>query len=261
MFDIHAALRRWSLWLVAAGTAMLAFFQYAPDQALQLWNLLPPEFQARVPKIFGLDVGFALIVLGKLAMFVKQKWVMDRLRAFCAWFRTMTADKAGEVKRTGGALTAAAVALIALVGPVAYDRLHQDVPKHEGTVYSGYLDPVKIPTKCSGDTTNVVVGRVYTDEECRVSLDTQLLAHARPVLACSPELRGRPYILAATIDLTYNIGASAYCRSTVAKRFRAGDFRGGCAAMSAWVYAGGRKLPGLVKRRADNRALCERGLS
>ena len=27
-----------------------------------------------------------------------------------------------------------------------------------------------------------------------------------------------------------------------------------------WVTAGGRVLPGLVKRRAEERALCERGL-
>ncbi|MDN7525159.1 MULTISPECIES: glycoside hydrolase family protein [Burkholderia] len=65
----------------------------------------------------------------------------------------------------------------------------------------------------------------------------------------------------------YNVGAGAYCSSTTAKRFNAGEWKGACRAMNEadngrpqWVTAGGRVLPGLVKRRAEERALCERGL-
>lgn len=150
--------------------------------------------------------------------------------------------------------------LAAVVGAAAAAILFQTVPVHEGEGRVGYLDPVGIPTKCYGDTTNVVVGQRYTDAECRESLETQLIAHAEPVLKCTPVLQGKTYQLAAAVSFAYNIGTGAYCKSTAAKKFNAGDFAGACAEFSRWTLAKGKTLPGLVKRRAEERALCETGL-
>jgi lysozyme len=61
----------------------------------------------------------------------------------------------------------------------------------------------------------------------------------------------------ASVSLTYNIGVKAFCGSTVAKRFNTGDYAGACAAFDMWNKQGGRVLPGLVKRRAEERAVCE----
>jgi len=149
------------------------------------------------------------------------------------------------------------VGLAAVVGGVAAAILYVVVPDFEGTVNVGYTDMVGIPTKCSGDTTDVVIGRRYTDAECRASLETQLIAHAAPVLDCVPQLAGHPYQIAASVSLAYNIGVEAFCRSTAAARFRAGDWRGACRAIEMWNTAGGRVVPGLVRRRAEERALCE----
>lgn len=134
------------------------------------------------------------------------------------------------------------------------------VPAEEGTVYRGYLDPVGIPTKCMGDTENVIVGRKYSFEECTASLNKRLADHAEPVVACVPQLVGRPNQLVAAVDLAYNIGSDAFCKSSIAKHYRAGRLAQACAGYSAWVYAKGKKLPGLVKRRAKERALCEKDL-
>lgn len=157
--------------------------------------------------------------------------------------------------------------LVSVVGATAAAILFAIVPKFEGVVNRGYLDPIGIPTKCSGDTHDVTLGRRYSDAECRASLETQLIAHAEPVLKCTPGLKGRTYQLAAAVSFAYNIGTMAYCGSTTAKRFNAGDFKGACRAMNEsdngraqWVTADGQVLPGLVKRRAEERALCERGL-
>lgn len=148
--------------------------------------------------------------------------------------------------------------LAAIVGVVAAGILYTVVPREEGTVYVGYLDVVGIPTKCMGDTTNVRVGRRYTDAECRASLDRQLVAHAAPVMACTPGISGNGHDnqRAAAISLAYNIGTSAYCRSTVRTRFNARDYRGACDAFMAWTYAGGRQIRGLVLRRGRERVLC-----
>lgn len=152
------------------------------------------------------------------------------------------------------------IRLAAIVGAVAAGILYAVVPQFEGTVNVGYLDIAGVATKCSGDTTDVIVGHRYTDAECRESLETQLIAHAGPVLECVPQLEGHPYQLAASVSLAYNIGVAAFCQSTVAARFRAGDWPAACRAFEMWNRAGGRIVPGLARRRAEERALCETGL-
>lgn len=37
---------------------------------------------------------------------------------------------------------------------------------------------------------------------------------------------------------------------------RSGKYADGCNQLSRWVYADGRKLQGLIKRREKERALC-----
>lgn len=157
--------------------------------------------------------------------------------------------------------------LTGIVGATTAAILYLIVPAHEGNILKGYLDPVGIPTKCMGDTNDVVVGKRYTEEECRISLETQLIAHAEPVLKCVPQLEGRTYQLAASVSFAYNIGVNAFCNSTAARRFRNGDWKGGCKSFNEsdngkpqWITARGKVLPGLVKRRAEERALCETGL-
>lgn len=137
----------------------------------------------------------------------------------------------------------------------------------EGNVLQGYLDPAGIPTKCVGDTNNVIVGKAYTETECLESLEEQILKHAAPVLECTPQLKNQIFQLSAAISFAYNIGVSAYCKSDAANYFRKYDFANGCRSINTsdsgklqWVSSKGKVLPGLVKRRAAERQLCEVGL-
>ena len=119
-----------------------------------------------------------------------------------------------------------------------------------------YKDIVGVWTICDGETLGVKPGMVETAEGCRVREEQALIRHAEPVLACTPALRGRPNQLSAAISLAYNIGTTAYCRSTVARRFNAGQWAAACEAFLAWNRAGGRVVQGLVNRRRAERALC-----
>lgn len=153
--------------------------------------------------------------------------------------------------------------LAGVVGAIAAAILFVTVPAHEGEVLTSYQCPAKVWTVCYGDTdpAMAVPGAAYTREECLRSLERQLIAHAEPVLACldiDPE--AFPNQTAAFVSLAYNIGTVAFCKSTVAKRWRAGDYAGACQAIEMWRYAKGKELPGLVRRRADERRLCERDL-
>lgn len=157
--------------------------------------------------------------------------------------------------------------LAAIVGSAAAAVLLVSIPADEGTEYRAYRDIAGIWTICNGDTRNVSAGMVETPEGCRRRLEAQLIAHASPVMACSPRLAepGRDYQRAAAVSLAYNIGVRAYCHSTVDRRFDAGDVRGACNAFLSWdkarVRGQLRPVKGLTLRRQRERAICLRGVS
>jgi lysozyme len=55
---------------------------------------------------------------------------------------------------------------------------------------------------------------------------------------------------AALIDFAFNLGAGNLQASTLRKMTNRGDMEGAAREFPKWVYAGGVKLPGLVRRRA-----------
>lgn len=59
----------------------------------------------------------------------------------------------------------------------------------------------------------------------------------------------------ALVSLAYNIGASAFSQSTLVKKLNANDFRGAAGQFDVWVNAGGKRMQGLVNRRAKEKAL------
>lgn len=128
------------------------------------------------------------------------------------------------------------------------------VALHEGLRTSPYRDPVGIMTVCYGETNAEM--RRYTPAECRQLLRDSLASHGAAIAVCIPEALP-DHVKAAALSFAYNVGASAFCGSTMARKLSQGDIAGGCAELSRWVYAKGQRLPGLVKRRADERRMCE----
>jgi lysozyme len=59
----------------------------------------------------------------------------------------------------------------------------------------------------------------------------------------------------ALVSLAFNIGLGNVQRSSVRMRYNRGDIEGAADAFLMWTKAAGRVLPGLVKRRQDERAL------
>lgn len=76
------------------------------------------------------------------------------------------------------------------------------------------------------------------------------------VLQHSPHLVQYPEVLAAMTDFAYNLGTARYRASTLSRKINARDWRGARAELSKWVMGGGKRLPGLVRRReAESRLL------
>jgi len=64
-----------------------------------------------------------------------------------------------------------------------------------------------------------------------------------------------PAQIAAMTSLAYNIGLGAFGKSTLLRKFNAGDAAGAAEQFDRWVYAGGKRMRGLERRRADERSL------
>lgn len=146
--------------------------------------------------------------------------------------------------------------LAAVVGAAAAAILTPLVMQWEGEERTAYRDIVGVWTICYGDTQDVTPGTTETKEQCQARLERQLIAHAEPVMKCTPGLKDKPHALAAASSLAYNIGPTAYCKSTVDRRFDAGDIKGGCEAFTAWRFAGGKEVKGLLNRRNAEKAIC-----
>ena len=131
------------------------------------------------------------------------------------------------------------------------------VAHFEGKVPQTYVDPVGVPTFCYGHTgDDVHPGRKAADGECEALLYGDLAQAYAAVLRCVHKPL-TTHQAAALTSFTYNVGEGNFCRSTMARQINAGEPpEVWCAQLTRWVYAGGKQLPGLVKRRAAEKRMC-----
>jgi lysozyme len=126
----------------------------------------------------------------------------------------------------------------------------------EGTLYKTYLDPVGIPTACTGHTgPEVRMGQVYTKAQCLAFLDADE-KKAMQIVLDSTVGPMNSNELAALTDFTLNVGGGNFRSSTLRKLWNEGNHAAACRELPRWVYAKGIVLKGLVTRRAKEMALC-----
>jgi lysozyme len=129
----------------------------------------------------------------------------------------------------------------------------------ESYVNHVYLDPVKVPSYCYGETQNPDWNRKYPEGECRALLEGRLMEFYQGVRSC---IKGdMPDTAAAAFtDLAYNMGVGGFCRSSVVRLWNGGDHRAACNRILKFNTAGGVVFKGLTRRREAERELCLRGL-
>jgi lysozyme len=130
----------------------------------------------------------------------------------------------------------------------------------EGTETKPYLDPIGIPTVCTGHTGNVNMMRTYSKTECDTLLAGDLGSAFKAVDKCV-HVPISDATKASLASFTFNVGGGAFCRSSVARRINAGDGPSACDNLLLFVYAGGKKMTGLVNRRKAERELCIAGFA
>lgn len=134
------------------------------------------------------------------------------------------------------------------------------VKQHEALRQAVYLDAVGVPTICYGSTgRSVYMGMPYASvEECNQRLHADLDVAAKGVQRVTKHdlTQGQ---FDALVSFTFNVGTTAYAKSTLLRKLNAGDCYGAAAEFDRWVYADGKRLRGLVTRRAVERAQFEEG--
>lgn len=127
---------------------------------------------------------------------------------------------------------------------------------HEGYRGQAYNDGVGVQTIGFGTTKDVKPGDTITVERGLILLARDVGAHEAGIRKCIGDTPLYQHEWDAAVSLAYNIGVKAFCGSTVLKRWKAGDYAGGCDAFLMWNKAGGKVMRGLVKRRTEERARC-----
>lgn len=131
----------------------------------------------------------------------------------------------------------------------------------DGLVYP-YLDPVGIPTIGYGNT-YYSNGKKVTmrDKPITQQQAAEMLQHDvnKRVDVIVPYFRNRAFLqheLDAIASLAYNIGVGALQTSTLTRLWLTGEHKEEVAMQfDRWVNAGGKKLTGLVRRRATEKHL------
>ena len=126
------------------------------------------------------------------------------------------------------------------------------IKRFEGFSPTVYICPAGYPTIGYGhvvkpDERERFAGGITPEQaESLLRQDVQIAERAVLHLITVPLTDGQ---FDALVSFTFNLGAGALQRSTLRRRVNRGDHAAVPAEFGKWVWAGGRKLQGLVRRR------------
>lgn len=134
--------------------------------------------------------------------------------------------------------------------------------KHEGLRLSAYPDPAtggEPWTIGYGTTSRAGVGKVtkgmkITEAEAEDMLRRALVVFERGVVKALTRPPNQNQF-DALVSFAYNVGVPAMSRSSVVRHFNNGDVEKAANSFAAWNKAAGKVMPGLTRRRAEERAL------
>ena len=124
------------------------------------------------------------------------------------------------------------------------------IKRYEGLRLEAYKCPAGVWTIGYGHTKGVVKGMKISKEEAEELLkqdvaivELQIVNTVGNLASCKID---------ALVSFAYNVGVAAFRRSTLCRKVKANsDDTSIRAEFGKWVYAGRKKLPGLVKRRVE----------
>ena len=126
---------------------------------------------------------------------------------------------------------------------------------HESYRDTAYL-PTKndVPTIGFGTTDGVRMGDKITVERALVKLLADADKYQTAIKGCIGDVPLYQHEFDAYTSLAYNIGTGAFCRSTLVRKLKAGEYLEACKEILRWDKQAGLTLRGLtIRRQAEYR--------
>jgi len=115
--------------------------------------------------------------------------------------------------------------------------------------------PGDVPTIGFGTTEGVKLGDTITPPKALARALTDIQKFEGALKKCvKVPLSQNEYD--SYLELSYNIGSTAFCNSTLVRRLNAGDYEGACSAIKMWDKFKGQPLRGLTIRREREYQKC-----
>lgn len=122
------------------------------------------------------------------------------------------------------------------------------IKKYEGFSEKPYLCPAQIPT--------IGYGATYYENGKKVTMQDALITESRGVELLKHLLVTYEKAVDSFVSFAYNLGTGSLKSSTLLKKVNTNPADPTIKdEFNKWVNAGGKKLPGLVKRRMDEATL------
>lgn len=132
-----------------------------------------------------------------------------------------------------------------------FEGLHRVAIMKPVVMVAPYICPAGYPTIGYGHVVASMDHRWITEDEAEQLLMGDLEKFVASALRLCPRLwLEPPDRLAAIASFAFNLGAGRLQTSTLRRRVNEGDWLAAHAELQRWVYGGGKKLPGLIARRA-----------
>jgi len=131
------------------------------------------------------------------------------------------------------------------------------VEHFEGFRSETYYDSAGHLTLGHGFTHGIRPGDTITYEESKKRLLKELDKNYADAVRLHVKVPVTQEMFDALTCFTFNLGPGSLANSTLLKKLNQKDYEGAAEEFEKWIYAGGKVLAGLVRRRKAERALFE----
>ena len=128
------------------------------------------------------------------------------------------------------------------------------IKKYEGCRTNAYKCPAGVWTIGYGHTKGVSQGMMISHRDADKLLEEDL-KYFESAVSSAVTVPINQNQFDALVSLAFNIGVGAFDKSTLLARLNSKNYRGAAEQFLRWTRGGGKVLPGLVKRRQEEREL------
>lgn len=133
-----------------------------------------------------------------------------------------------------------------------YQQINQEglnlIKEFEGLSLTSYKDPVGIWTIGYGHIKTAKPGMVITEKQAEDLLRADL-KEAEQAVNKFVQVPLNSNQFSALVSFVFNLGAGNFKSSTLLRELNKGNYIGASVQFERWVYAGGKILNGLIRRR------------